>query len=158
MMKMILQLSQNSRDVMGTVFDTWLAPVDDSVINSMIVQGRRYALAVRTAGHSLSAPHLYVFGSMLDAIAKHTKEEEEEEEEEDRLMNERYTAMSVEQRAQLVRLCKIAKVFKTEDRKLALAFGAGQEAQACKARVLTVRCWPSSRLGLTKWGELQPAT
>ena len=132
MMKMILQMSQNSRDVMGTVFDTWLAPADDSVINAMTVQGRRYALVVRTAGHGLSSPHLYVFGSMLDAIAKHTKEEE------DRLMNERYIAMSIEQRAQLVRLWKIAKVFKTEDRKLALAFGAGQEAQACKARVLAV--------------------
>ena len=31
---------------------------------------------------------------------------------------------------------KVAKFFKSEDRKVALAFGAGQEAQSCKNRIL----------------------
>ena len=132
MIKMVLQLTQKGREVESITFDTYLAPAEDSLVTAMRVQGRRYAHAVQNTGHGLAAPHLYVFGALLDAIATHTGEEQ------DRQHNEQYKNMQVEERAQVIRLCKVAKVFRAEEMKVAMAFGSGAEAQACKLRILSV--------------------
>ena len=132
MIKMVLQLTQKSRETESIEFDTYLAPAEDPIVKAMTAQGRRYSHAVQSAGHGLAAPHLYIFGSLLDAIATLTGEEQ------DRQNNEQYTAMKVEDRAQVIRLCKTAKIFRAEEKKVALAFGSGVAAQACKVRVLAV--------------------
>ena len=132
MIKMVLQLTQKGREVESITFDTYLAPAEDPMVAAMRVQGRRYSHAVQNSGHGLAAPHLYIFGALLDAIASHTGEEQ------DRQHNEQYKGMQVEQRAQVIRLCKVAKVFRAEELKVAMAFGSGAEAQACKLRVLSV--------------------
>ena len=131
-MKMMIQLTQTGREVAGALFDTWLVMETDPILTAMIIQGRRYAAAVRSPGHGLSAPHLYVFGSLLDAIAKETKDEL------DIKMNQQYKDMAVEERAQIIRLCKVAKVFRSDQRKVAVVFGTGHEAQGYKQRILSL--------------------
>ena len=111
MIKMVLQLTQKSRETESIEFDTYLAPADDPLVKAMTAQGRRYSHAVQSAGHGLAAPHLYIFGSLLDAIATLTGEEQ------DRQHNEQYKAMKVEERAQVIRLCKTAKIFRAEEQK-----------------------------------------
>ena len=132
MIKMVLQLSQKSREMESVTFDTYLAPSDHPLVAAMRVQGRRYSHAVQSTGHGLAAPHLYIFGALLDSIATHTGEEQ------DRQHRDQYNNMATDQRGQIIRLCKVAKLFRAEEMKVALAFGSGAEAQSCKRRVLEV--------------------
>ena len=132
MMKIVVQLMQGSRDASAAIFDTFLAPSQDVLIQAMAVQGRRYAKAVENPGHGLSSPHLYVFGALLKAIAELKLDPK------DQTLYDQYESYSIEQRALTIRLCKQAKTYDAETRKLALAFGSGSAAQEFKERVLQV--------------------
>jgi hypothetical protein len=131
-MKMVMQLMQGSRDAASAIFDTFLAPSQDVLIQAMAVQGRRYAKAVESPGHGLSSPHLYVFGALLKAIADLKLEAK------DQTLYDQYESFTVEQRAMTIRLCKQAKTYDAETRKMVLAFGSGNVAQEYKERVLQV--------------------
>ena len=131
-MKMVMQLMQGSRDAASAVFDTFLAPSQDVLILAMAVQGRRYAKAVESPGHGLSSPHLYVFGALLKAIADLNLDTR------DLALYNQYEGFTVEQRGLTIRLCKQAKTYEAETRKLVLAFGSGSVAQEFKERVLQV--------------------
>ena len=131
-MKMVMQLMQGSRDTAGAVFDTFLAPSQDDLIQAMAIQGRRYAKTVENPGHGLSSPHLYVFGALLKAIADLQLDPRDKE------LYDRYEGFSVEQRALTIRLCKQAKTYDSEVRKMVMAFGSGGVAQEFKERELQV--------------------
>ena len=149
MMKLLMQTVQGQKDVMGAVFDTWLAPSKDTLILAMTFQGRRYAHQVKEPGHGLASPHLYVFAALLKAISDLALDLLEKVKYED------YEKMTLEEKCQVIRLCKQAKTYDDEVKKLALAFGSGPTTVAYKERVLAV---PSKKSNWTyKMGRAPPS-
>ena len=129
-MKMVMQLTQKNRDAEAVLFETFLAPSNDELILAMAVQGRRFARAVEEPGHGLGSPHLYVFGALLKAIADLALDPL------DKSRYEEYSRMPLEERNQVIRLCKQAKTYDGEVRKLAMAFGTGDVALPYKSRLV----------------------
>jgi hypothetical protein len=141
MMKIILQLSQTSREITGILFYTWTLPDSDIFSKNLSVQGRRYNYMVQTPGHGLGSPHLYVFGSLLMTIVSLNLNPA------DKTLQSDYEAMTMDQRSDVIRLCKLAKLFQPDQRKLALTFGNGPMGQRYKDRVLEVLLGSGRREG-----------
>ena len=131
MMKLILQGAQHSREFASILFDVFLGPAECPLIHSCRVQGRRYASAVALPGHGLGSPWLYVFGALLDSLATLPGAENV-----DSSNSQMYEKLNLLQRGEMIKLCKVAQVYKTSQVKLALAFGPGPDAQALRSRVL----------------------
>ena len=131
MMKLILQGAQNSREFASILFDVFLAPAECPLVHSCRVQGRRYAAAVASPGHGLGSPWLYVFGALLDSLATLPGAESV-----DSSNSQNYEKLLLSQRGELVKLCKVAQVYKTSQVKIVMAFGPGPDALELRSRVL----------------------
>ena len=129
MVKLLLQLAQGSREVMGAIFETFLAPETDTVIVAMSKQGKRYAHLVKEGCHGLGTPHIYVMGGLLNALAT---ENEANPNPVMTKLEEEYKNMEIARKEELVRLCKVAKLFRTDCKKVVLAFGPGPEVAELK--------------------------
>jgi hypothetical protein len=142
MVRLVRQLTEGPRHpasrnsfVAEVVFDTFLAPSQDVLILAMADQWRRFAEAVEYPGYREGSPHLDVFGALLEAIADMDLAPLDKKRLED------YKKMTVEQRAMIIQLCVLAKIYDENYmppngmRKIALAFGNGSAAQSYHWRV-----------------------
>ena len=133
--KVVLSLCQNDREFQGALFDVFLLPVNLSLVLTLVRQGRRYAHAVQEDGHGLGPPYLYAFGALVHWILEQSFAENA-----DSQNWQQYSGMLISQRLEVVRMCKLAKLFRSDQRKLVLAFGSGGEAQMLRRRILDVLC------------------
>ena len=88
-------------------------------------QERRFAVAVEEPGRGLCAPRLLVLGAFLDWLAKENGAEAV-----DSQNFQQCDQMSLTARGELMRLCKVAKVFLLDQARLVFSFGTGTVALA----------------------------
>ena len=131
LMKVVMQMMQGMREVSGILFDVFLLPADSPLCALCTQQGKRYARATEGAGHGLGPPHIYVFAAVLTFLAEGDTATDVERQ---NLAN--WSQLSVEARCELVKLCKVAKLYDPSQRRAVLAFGPGPEAAALRGRVL----------------------
>ena len=84
---------------------------------------------MKEGGHGLGPPHIYVMGGLLNALAT---ENEANPNPGMTKLEEEYKNMEIARREELVRLCKVAELFRTDCKKVVLAFGPGPEAAELK--------------------------
>ena len=120
------------REFASVLFDVFLAPATSPCVLAARKQGRRYAVAVEQPGHGLGAPCLYVLGAILDWLATALGAETVHSNN-----FQQYEKMDMVARGDLVRLCKVAKVYQQDQVRLVFCFGHGPEALALRARVMT---------------------
>ena len=128
MLKQVLNLVQGMRDVQSILFDIVLLPKTCSLVQQCIIQGRRYSETTKQKKHGLGPPHLYVWGAIMNLLG--------ESNDLVKAAYINYEKMSIAARNDLVKMCRCAKLFKEEQRKLVLTFGCGAEGQALRALVL----------------------
>ena len=128
MLKQVLNLVQGQRELQSVLFDIVIFPATADIIQKCIIQGRRYAEAVKEKGHKQGPPRLYVFGAIL-SWASETSESAKD-------TYTKYKGLSLESRNDIIRLCKCSKIFNAETRKLTLTFGCGAEALALRSILL----------------------
>jgi hypothetical protein len=130
-MKQVLQTQQQSRELASIVLDPFLCPAESVICVEAEKQGKRYAKAVASPGHGLQAPHLYIFGAILSAIAKMADASEEEKN-----CYAVYEQLTLIQRGEVIKVCKLAKVYKETHKKLVFAWGVGQQTQLLRTLVV----------------------
>ena len=81
-------------------------------------------------GHGLGAPHLYIFGALLEWAASQTEQTKD--------LYTKYESLDLLGRNELVKLCKIAKLYDPETKKLVISFGTGPEALQLRGLVMPV--------------------
>jgi hypothetical protein len=144
--KALLQVTQLGRDTQAALCDVFLIPAVSSFVMSAHRQGKRYAAATQgKTGHGLGPPHLFVFAALVDyvhtnAIAGSAA----------CLTMERWKEFSLEQKQELVRLCKCVRMFNQDQRKFVVIFGPGQEAQAIRNDLL------AALKGVWDWKQGRP--
>ena len=130
--KLCLQTTQGFRDVQGILFDTFFIPTIHLAAVAMQDQGKIYSEAVQQKGHGLSDPHLYIFGSLLDYLANL-----EAADNPIKLALKTYEEWSTTIRAEHIKMCRLVKLFKEENRKLIIVFGHGPEALELRKLILS---------------------
>jgi hypothetical protein len=144
--KAVLQVTQLGRDTQAALCDVFLVPAVSSFVMSAHRQGKRYAVATQgKTGHGLGPPHLFVFAALVDfvhssAIAGSAA----------CLTMERWKEFTLEQKQELVRLCKCVRMFNQDQRKFVVIFGPGQEAQAIRNDLL------AALKGVWDWKQGRP--
>ena len=131
-MKLVMQCVQGVREVSGILFDVFLLPAASPLCTLCTQQGKRYARATEEGGHGLGPPHIYVFAAVLTFLAESASAIDV-----DRQNLENWKQLNIEQRCELIKLCKVAKLFDQTQRKAVFAFGPGPEAAALRSQVLT---------------------
>ena len=144
--KAVLQVTQLGRDTQAALCDVFLVPAVSSFVLSAHRQGKRYAAAtLGKAGHGLGPPHLFVFAALVDFVHKNTIAGSAA-----CLTMERWKEYSLEQKQELVRLCKCVRMFNQDQRKFVVIFGPGQEAQAIRSDLL------AALKGVWDWKQGRP--
>jgi hypothetical protein len=131
LMKQVLQTQQQSRELCSILLDPFLCPAEAMICIEADKQGKRYAKAVASPGHGLQAPHLYIFGAVLAAIAKLSCATEEEKN-----CFQIYEKLTLVQRGEVIKVCKLAKVYRETHKKLVFAWGVGPQAQLLRTLVV----------------------
>ena len=128
-MKLVMQCVQGVREVSGILFDVFLLP---AAVHSVHAAGQ--ALCTCNGGgwaRPRAPPHLCVRCG-LTYISESASAIDV-----DRQNLENWKGLNIEQRCELVKSCKVAKLFDQTQRKAVLAFGPGPEAAALRSQVLT---------------------
>ena len=124
---------QFSREYQGILFDVFLVPADTPFAALASKQGKRYALASQTLGHGLGPPHAYVFGALVSWISQLDSATSV-----DTQNWKQYQTLSMDEKSELKKMCRVAKLFDPKMKKLVMCFGAGPEARALRSRLLLV--------------------
>jgi chemotaxis protein histidine kinase CheA len=127
-MKQMLQLTQGQRELQGALYDIITLPANSEMATVCHRQGKRYSTAVSQRGHGLGPPHLYVMGALLDYLFGLNSTFKQS--------MDAYEALSLTGRSELIKICRIAKLFNPELKKLVLMFGPGPEAQSLRKKIL----------------------
>ena len=130
--KLCLQTSQGFRDVQGILFDVFFLPAVHLLALAMQEQGKVYSEAVQTKGHGLTDPHTYIFGALLDHLASADGAEEAVKQ-----ALTVYEQWSVSDRAENVKMCRLVKLYKEENRKIIIVFGSGPDALQLRKLILS---------------------
>ena len=136
MLKLVLQTVQFSREFQGILFDVFLVPADTPFAALASMQGKRYALP----------PHAYVFDALVSWISQPDSATSV-----DTLYWKQYQTLSMDEKLELIKMCRIAKLFDPKMKKLVMCSGAGPEARALRSRLLQVlkaqegRIWKAGR-------------
>ena len=126
-LKQLLQVVQGTQELQSILFDVWVLPTECDLSAALIKQGKRYQLTVSKKGHGLGPPFLYVFGTLLEWVARQGNEVKD--------IYSTYASLDLSQRNELIRLCRLSKMYNQETRKLVITFGVGHEAQQLRALV-----------------------
>eukprot|EP00959_Pyramimonas_sp_CCMP1952_P337398 7065430-Pyramimonas_sp.AAC.2 len=124
MTKQLLRLSQQNREIMGCVFDTFLIPANSNIILRAQEQTSRYAEAVKVKGQAdkLGPPHIWAMAGVLaalkekgDTVGVKTAQD---------LMNSmnEMEAWTVDQKCELIMFCKIDKTYQKDTKRLTVCF------------------------------------
>ena len=95
-------------------------------------QGKRYSIAVQTKGHGLGNPWLYVYGSLLNHLALGIGAEAS-----DSTHYSQYSKLALEERGEIIKLCKVVDTYREDSSKIVLSYGNGPEALALRKHVHT---------------------
>ena len=144
------------RDVEGVVFTVFEAPDSDNLIEAMARQGQLYAQKVSSEGkgHDLGPPHLYVMSSLLKEMAKELQNQVQglaaaaagEEDAKAKLMKDdlkviqnslsSWKEMTREERNDLVPFIRVAKMYKSEKKKLIISMSCATEMSKSMRQVV----------------------
>ena len=93
-------------------------------------QGKRYSIAVQTKGHGLGNPWLYVYGSLLNQLALGLGAEAA-----DSTHYTQYSKLTLEERGEIIKLCKVVDIYRADSSKILMSYGNGPEALALRKHV-----------------------
>ena len=122
------------------VFDAYLVPTDLSLVVALTRQGNCNALATQQEEHGRSSSLVCVRSDLSREArgrAVNNVNVSGQTVPPDQCFTT-YSSTSVESRAELIRMARLANLFRMDQRKLMLAFGPGAEAQALRSRVMQV--------------------
>ena len=91
-------------------------------------QGKIYAMKVESRGHGLGLPHLFVVGPMMLEIVKMSEAPPVAKE-----MVDKFGEMRLEDRQEVVRFSRVAKVYQKDQKKLVLSFAPTQIGMSFRA-------------------------
>ena len=129
-MKMVLSSHQLGREITSILFDCYLCPREHPAVAAMKKQGKRYSIAVQTKGHGLGNPWLYVYGSLLNHLALGMGAETA-----DFTHYTQYSKLALEERGEIIKLCKVVDTYREDSSKILLSYGNGPEALALRKHV-----------------------
>ena len=130
MLKQILRNTQDNRDLMGVLFETWLGPAASLVATMAKQQNLRYSTGARSRGHGLGPPHLYTFAGTLGALAVQAKETPSAAEAQGNL--DTYSNKAMLDKSEIIKFCRLTPLFEKSKIRITMSFGVGMEAQACR--------------------------
>ena len=134
-MKQILNSAQCNRDVQGVLFETWLMPIGTRIVELAKKQNLKYSEKVKVRGHGLGPPHLYTFGGVLAGIQELKKGSEMEEK--INKVVELYIKMSVVEKGEIAKFCRISKIYDTTKYRVTMCFGPAEDAVRARAIIMT---------------------
>ena len=164
MVKQLLKVSQQTRDIEGVVFETVIGPADSAAVKSALTQNTTYSeqTKVKGRGHGLGPPHHWTFGGFISGLAESpslllpTKTKLQEA-----LKN--YGDMNEEAKNEVVRFFRISKMHDSSKKRLTYSLGpAGLELREHLNSALDQLSWekrcgkaPTSHMEreLQKWLE-----
>ena len=129
-MKMVLSSHQLGRELSSILFDCYLCPRDHPAVAAMKKQGKRFSIAVQTKGHGLGNPWLYVYGSLLNYLALGQGAETA-----DSTHYTQYSKLALEERGEIIKLCKVVDTYREDTSKIVLSYGNGPDALALRKHV-----------------------
>ena len=130
MLKQILRNTQDNRDLMGVLFETWLGPATSLVATMAKQQNVRYSSGAKSRGHGLGPPHLYTFAGTLGALAVQAKETACAAEAQGNL--DTYSSKAMLEKSEIIKFCRLTPLYEKTKIRVTMSFGVGQEAQACR--------------------------
>ena len=129
-MKMVLSSHQLGRELTSILFDCYLCPRDHPAVAAMKKQGKRFSIAVQTKGHGLGNPWLYVYGSLLNHLALGLGAATA-----DSTHYTQYSKLALEERGEIIKLCKVVDTYRDDTSKILLSYGNGPDALALRKHV-----------------------
>ncbi|CAK0796347.1 unnamed protein product, partial [Prorocentrum cordatum] len=128
-MKMIMQLAQTRRTVEGILFDVVLVPHDMPEATRMAEQGAKYNEQVQAKGkgHSPGAPHLHVFGGLLEALINRQESIGKANLAKLQEMKGRLSTMDYADRMDVIKFTKLDRCYDQTKRRITLCLGDGRK-------------------------------
>ena len=121
--KALLRTMQDTRDVTSCCIDVLIGPSEDSTFKEMASQTSEYSKLDKAAKEATGSPHLLAFVGLLTAIIAKGPSVGQANYEAVVTYNEQVKHFSPLQLNEHVRLCKQARCYKSETRKLYLELG-----------------------------------
>ena len=123
MIKQVLRLTQQMRDVEGALYDTVMIKSSAAEALEISRQTKACGDGVRAAGrsHQLGPPHIWAWGGLVSALCRRGVEVGGRNLEVLKAHLEELGTMSVQEKCETVRFCKLTKVFDANLRRITMA-------------------------------------
>ena len=114
--RQLLKLSDAVCSLEGAVYDTFLGPADAPEVTQMAAQTACYSAETKAKGkgHGLGPPHLWSFGGLLLALSERGVAVGAQNAEILAVWKAKWQDMSLEERSEIARYCRLAKTYKQE--------------------------------------------
>ena len=134
--KQILANTQADRDAMQILYDVYLSGAEIPPIQLATQQNTLYNKKVQKAGkgHSLGPPFVYTALGLFAGVLQITPEGAKKEEIKNILKT--YKELSLEEKVDILKFCRIVKTFDSSKKKLVLSWGPGQMAQEFRSSIM----------------------
>ena len=122
MMKMLLSLAQSRRNIEGVLFDVLIVPQDLPEVLKMTEQGSLYNQEVqkRGKGHGLGAPHLWIFGALLESLLLRKESIGAHNFAELQKFKQKLTTLEYAQKMDIIKFTKVDKCYDQGKRRITL--------------------------------------
>ena len=124
-LKQLLRLCQSMRDIEGAYFDTVVIKESSGEVLEVTRQTKAYGEGVRSEsggkGHSLAPPHIWAWGGLVNAMVKRGPEIGKHNHDTLKAHLEELNVMSLLEKTEVVRFCRVSKMFDPNLRRLTLS-------------------------------------
>ena len=134
LLKQVLQLAQQNRDVMQVVFDVFLVPAEEPPAERATKQNTLIFKKIqkRGKGHGLSQPHVYTMAGVLEGMeVSYSKNETKLTEVKE--MIEMWKGMAIEEKYDTVKFCRIVRCYDAAKKKLVMSWGPSAKSQEMRS-------------------------
>ena len=141
LLKQVLQLAQQNRDVMQVVFDVFLVPAEEPPAEKATRQNALIFKKIQKMGkgHGLCQPHVYTMAGILEGMEiSYSKNEVKVKEVQDLI--EMWKNMATEEKYDTVKFCRVVRCYDAAKKKVVLSWGPstkGQEMRSVFIALLT---------------------
>ncbi len=123
MVKALLRILQDQRDLASCCIDVLIGPAGDSVFKQMSGKTKEYSKLSKEAKETSGTPHLFAFVGLIMAIIENGPSVGQANYETIKAYAEQVKHMAQAEMNEQVRLCKQARCYNEQDRKFFLEMG-----------------------------------
>jgi hypothetical protein len=133
LLKQVLRLSQQGRDISSIVIDTFIIKAEEEEVKAMKLQMVAYN---QLEDENKGPPHLYAFAGLMIALLKRGESLGAKNLKDLQALKDDYDLLELEQRGEAVRFCRVDKMWRQDMKRLSISVSEPRVAKVVAAALV----------------------